>query len=205
MPQSQMTLYFAPGACSLASHILAEEEGLPITYEQVDLKSHKTMSGADYRRINPKGYVPALKLEDGTVLTENVALLQFLADLKPEKGLAPARPSMARVHLEEWLAYISSELHKAFAPIFHNKGENEQKDAKREIETRLAYAETQLAKGKFLLGDGFTAADAYLFVMLTWCDKAKIDLGKFPHLSEYRERMKARPAVRTAMAAEGLV
>jgi glutathione S-transferase len=197
-----MKLYYSPGACSLAAHIVAEEESLPLGLEKVDLKAHKTETGADYWQINPKGYVPALILDDGALLTENIAILQFLADRKPEAHLAPPPASMERIRLQEWLAYIATEIHKAFGPIFGKKPNME--DAKAEVAKRLAYVEAQLGTRPYLLGSDFTVADAYLFVMLLWCGKMKIDLAPFPGLLAYRGRIAARPHVQSAMKAEGL-
>jgi glutathione S-transferase len=199
-----MKLYYAPGACSLASHILIEELGLAFTYEKVDLKAHKTERGEDYTRINPKGYVPALELEDGTLLTENVALLPYLALQKPEAGLAP-QDEMGWARLMEWLGYITSELHKSFGPIFHKKNEDAANEARSNIEKRLRFVDNELEGKTFLLGGRFSVADAYLFVMLTWCPKASIDLAKFPALVLYREKLGNRPSIKAAMKAEGLI
>jgi glutathione S-transferase len=198
-----MKLYYAPGACSMASHIVACEEGLPIGLEKVDLETHKTVRGEDYLRINPKGYVPALLLDDGTLLTENTAILPYLADARPSAGLAPPFGTLARAHLEEWLGYISSEIHRAFGPIFHGS-EKESEKARKAIRRRLAYADEHLALRPFLLGEHFTVADAYLFVMLTWLDKARIDIEEFHELARYRDTIQGRAGVRKAMKQEGV-
>jgi len=199
-----MKLYYTPGACSLASHITAEEENLPLKLERVDLKTHKTESGQDYYSVNPKGYVPALVLDDGNLLTENVAILPFLADQRPAAGLAPPPKTMERVRLYEWLGFISSELHKAFAPFFHNDDEAHKSEARKSIERRLTFVADQLKGREFLLGQRFSVADAYFYVMLRWCDMAGVDLVKFPKLESYRKRIASRAAVQAAVKAEGL-
>src|SRR5215475_12300671 len=147
-----MKLYYSRGACSLASHIIAEEESLPLELEEVDLKKHRTVSGRDYYGINPKGYVPALMLDDGSLLTENVAILPFLADQRPAAGLAPPQQTMERVRLYEWLGFISSELHKAFAPFFRSDDKAHKAKARESIEKRLSLIAAQLKSREFLLG-----------------------------------------------------
>lgn len=199
-----MKLYYSPGACSLAPHIAAKEEGLALDLERVDLSTHRTEHGQDYRRLNPKGYVPALELDDGTLLTENVAILPFIADLRPEAGLAPAPETMARTRLVEWLAFLATELHKSFGPLFHRSSDSLKAEARDTIERWLAYVGDQFAGRDFLMGDHFTVADAYLFVILRWCEMAQIPLAKFPVLASYRARIAARPAVQAAMKEERL-
>ncbi len=199
-----MKLYYSPGACSLAPHIAAKEEGLALELERVDLATHRTEHGQDYRRLNPKGYVPALELDDGTLLTENVAILPFIADLRPEAGLAPAPETMARTRLVEWLAFLATELHKSFGPLFHRSSDSLKAEARDTIEKWLAYVGDQFAGRDFLMGDHFTVADAYLFVILRWCEMAQIPLANFPVLAAYRARIAARPAVQAAMREERL-
>ena len=199
-----MKLYYSPGACSLATHIAAKEEGLALELERVDLKTHRTEHGADFRKLNPKGYVPALELDDGTLLTENVAVLPFIADQRPEAGLAPPPPTMERTRLIEWLAFLSNELHKSFGPIFHHGNDTLKAEARDTIEKWLAYIAERLSGRDFLMGDRFTVADAYLFVILRWCDIAQIPLADFPVLASYRARIAARPAVQAAMREEKL-
>ena len=199
-----MKLYYSPGACSLAPHIAAKEEGIALDLERVDLSTHRTEHGQDYRRLNPKGYVPALELDDGTLLTENVAILPFIADLRPEAGLAPAPQTMARTRLVEWLAFLATELHKSFGPLFHRSSDSLKTEARETIENWLAYVVDQFAGRDFLMGDHFTVADAYLFVILRWCEMAQIPLGNFPVLASYRARIAARPAVPAAMREERL-
>jgi glutathione S-transferase len=199
-----MKLYYSPGACSLAPHIAVKEEGLALELVRVDLKTHRTEHGEDYRRLNPKGYVPALELDDGSLLTENVAILPFIADQRPQYGLAPPPQTMARTRLLEWLAFLATELHKAFGPIFHHGDDALKAEARDTIEKWLAYVADQLAGRDFLMGEHFSVADAYLFVILRWCDIAKIPLGNFPPLASYRDRIAARPAVQAAMREERL-
>jgi glutathione S-transferase len=199
-----MKLYYSAGACSLATHIAAKEEGLALDLERVDLKTHRTEHGGDFRRLNPKGYVPALALDDGSLLTENVAILVFIADQRPEAGLAPPCDTMERTRLVEWLAFLATELHKAFGPIFHHGDDILKAEARETIERWLSYIAGQLAGRDFLMGSHFTVADAYLFVMLRWCDIAQIPLGKFPVLASYRAQITARPAVQAAMREERL-
>jgi glutathione S-transferase len=171
---------------------------------RVDLRTHRTEHGDDYWRLNPKGYVPALELDDGSLLTENVAILPFIADQRPQAGLAPPPDTMARTRLMEWLAFLATELHKAFGPIFHHGDDTLKAEARDSIEKWLAYIAARLADRDFLMGDHFTVADAYLFVMLRWLDLAQIPLSRFPVLVPYRQRIAARPAVQAAMKEERL-
>src|SRR6185312_958282 len=198
-----MKLYYAPGACSLSPHIVAEEAGLALELVKVDLKAHTLDDGSDYHRINPKGSVPALALDDGTLLTEGPAIVQLLADKNPASGLAPECGSFARYKLQEWLTFINGEIHKTFGPLFHGAAGDARKQAVETIQKKLAFPEKALAGQPFLLGETFTAADAYLFVMLTWAKKMHIDVS--PVLSAYFDRIAARPKVRDAMRAEGLL
>jgi len=200
-----MKLYYAPGACSLSPHIVAEEAGIPLELEKVDLKTHKTEKGDDFYNINPKGYVPALKLDDGAVLTEGPAIVQYLADQKPESHLAPENGTFARYRLQEWLTFINSELHKNFGPLFGAASDEVKNDAKAKIAKRLTYVNEQLAGKSYLLGSEFTVADAYLFVMLTWANHLKLDMTPFSNLHVYFAKIVARPKVHAAMKAEGLV
>ena len=202
-----MRLYYAPGACSLSPHIVLREAGRRFDLERVDLKTHRTASGADYLAINPKGYVPALQLDgDGGILTEGPAIVQYIADLAPEARLVPANGTPARYHLQAWLNFIATELHKQFGPLFdattpaavaaHQRGK---------IGARLLYLQDQLADRAFLMGEAFTVADAYLFVMLQWCRPHGIDLEIYPNLDDYEHRIAQRPAVVAALSAEGLL
>ncbi|HXN81770.1 MAG TPA: glutathione transferase GstA [Myxococcales bacterium] len=198
-----MKLYFAPGACSLSPHIVLREAGLPFELEQVDLKTKKTRSGVDFFTINAKGAVPALQLDGGQVLTEAAVIVQYLADQKPEAKLAPAAGTLERYRLQEWLNYIASELHKSFSPLFHSTTPEPVKQATREaLLGKFGYVNRQLEGKQFLLGDRFTVADAYLFVMTTWARFTGLDLSRFPALTAYHQRIKERPAVQAAVDAE---
>ncbi|WP_267221274.1 glutathione transferase GstA [Dyella silvae] len=201
-----MKLYYAPGACSLSPHIVAREAGIPVELEKVDHKSKRTASGADYLQINPKGYVPALVLHTGELLTEGPAIVQYLADLKPERALAPANGTAARYRLQEMLGYINSELHKAYAPLFAPET-SESTRVQREIGVRKLYTllNQHLAQQEWLVGDSFSVADAYLFTVTNWANYVKLDLSEFPAVQAFQKRVAARPMVREALVAEGLV
>lgn len=203
-----MKLYYAPGTCSLSPHIVAREAGISLELERVDIgkSPHRTKTGTDFSTINPKGYVPALRLDDGKLLTEGVAIVQFLADLAPQLGLAPAAGTIERYRLQEWLTFISSELHKMFSPwLFHPElGEVAAAAARQKIAERFAFLDTELAAQPYLMGNGFTVADAYAFTIVGWSRPAHIDLAPFPHLRSYMERIGARPKVQEALHAEGL-
>lgn len=201
---TRMKLYYSPGACSLAPHIALREAEHPFDLERVDLKSHRTSSGGDYMLINPRGYVPALQLDGTEILSEAAAVLQYIADLAPDKMLAPANGTFQRYHLNAWLTFISSELHKQFGPLFAKAPETVQAQQRGKISERFMYLEDVLSDRAFLMGERFTVADAYLFVMLQWAGKFDIDLFLYPNLADYEDRVYARPAVQAAMAAEGL-
>lgn len=203
-----MKLYYKPGACSLASHIALIETGTPVALEQVDTQAGLTDSGEDFREISRNGYVPALQLANGDVITENPAVLQFIADLKPEANLAPAGSSFERVRLQELLNFISSELHKAFSPFFSGQEltTQERAEAETRVGKRIEYIEERLADDRdFLLGDDFTVADAYAFVVINWANFVGIDLSAWPKTRAFLERVQSRPSVITAMTAEGLI
>ncbi|HYD96648.1 MAG TPA: glutathione transferase GstA [Noviherbaspirillum sp.] len=200
-----MKLYYATGACSLSPHIVLLESGLPFEFERVNLASKKTSSGADYFAVNPKGYVPALVLDNGDTLTEGPAIVQYLADQVPEKQLAPAAGTMERYHLIEWLNFISTEVHKTFSPLFKPQVPEETKQAARDtLAARLDIVEKQLQGKTYLTGNQFSVADAYLFTVLGWTQPLKFDLGRWPAVQAYMQRVGERPAVQAAMAAEGL-
>jgi glutathione S-transferase len=200
-----MKLYFSPGACSLSPRIVLMEAGLPFTAEKVDLKSKKTASGADYLGVNSKGAVPALELDDGQVLTEGPAIVQYLADLKPDSGLAPRAGSFERYRLMEVLNYLTSEVHKGFSPLFKADTPAEAKKiAVDNLAKKFDWLSTQLAARKFLMGDTFTVADAYLFTVLRWTGQVHIDVTRWPVLTAYIARVGERPKVREALHAEGL-
>ncbi len=199
-----MKLFLKPGACSLSPHIVLEELGLPYQTEVVDLKTRQTASGQDFLAINPKGYVPALLLDSGELLTEGPAIVQYLADLAPEKQLAPANGTLARYQLQSWLTFIGTELHKSCSPFFNPAAPQAMKDlALANLERRLAYTAQQLEGRDYLLGD-FSVADAYLFTVLSWFRYLPLDLSAWPVLQAYQARVAARPAVVAALKAEGL-
>ena len=199
-----MKLYLTPGACSLASHIALREAALPFDVAKVDLRTKKADDGSSFETVNPKGYVPALKLDTGEVLTENVALLQYIGDRNPAAKLLP--PSgMERYRVQEWLAFVSSEVHKSFSPLFNPTATQDIKDyAKGNVAKRLEWLNGALGSRKYLTGEQFTVADAYLFVILGWFSRVNIDLGKWPKLQALRQRVSERPAVDQALRAEGL-
>jgi glutathione S-transferase len=198
-----MKLYYGPGACSLSPHIVLRELGLPFSLERVDIKTGR-FAGGDFKDVNPKGYVPALELEDGSLLTEGIAIVCYLADQKPEAGLLPAAGSMERYRCLEWLTYISTELHKNFAPLFQPWPAEVQAATRELLRRRFAFVHESLGDGPFLMGDRFTVADAYLFTVLGWARFKKIDLQPFPSLLAYVARVGARPAVEEATKAEGI-
>ncbi|HEY1325602.1 MAG TPA: glutathione transferase GstA [Casimicrobiaceae bacterium] len=200
-----MKLYYSPGACSLASHIALCEAGIAHELERVDLRTHQLADGRDYRGVNAKGYVPTLELEDGTRLTENAVVLQYIADRNPGT-LAPGLGSMERYRLMEWLNFIASEVHKGFAPLWNPAIPQEQRNAViRTLGTRFDYLAPFLEQRKFLTGDAFTIADAYLFAVLSWKDHLKVDLGRWPSLQGFLDRAAARPKVKEAMREENLL
>ena len=200
-----MKLFLKPGACSLSPHIVLEESGLSYETETVDLRTKQTGSGGDFLAINPKGYVPALQLDSGELLTEGPAIVQYLADLVPEKRLAPANGSLERYRLQAWLTFIGTELHKSCSPFFNPAAPQEWKDiARANLERRLAYAEAQLAGRDYLMGEDFTVADAYLFTVMSWFKFIQLDLARWPALVAYQARVAARPGVQAALRSEGL-
>ena len=200
-----MKLYYSPGACSLSPHIVACEAGIPIELEKVDLSKHKTEAGQDYLTVNPKGYVPALRLDDGSILTEGPAIVQYLADQKPASGLAPSAGTIDRYRLQEWLTFIGTEIHKAFSPLFNPASSDDvKKTAKTAIANRFAYLNDQLAKRQFLVGNNFTVADAYAFTIVNWANFVKMDLKTYPNIVSYMSRIGGRPKVLEALRAEGL-
>ncbi|CAI0742266.1 MAG: glutathione transferase GstA [Serratia proteamaculans] len=200
-----MKLFYKAGACSLSPHIVLREAGLDFTAEKVDLALKKTESGADYLAINPKGQVPALLLDDGSLLTEGVAIVQYLADRVPDRGLIPAAGTLSRYHAIEWLNYIATELHKGFSPLFNPKTPDEYKTIAREkLDKQFDYLDSVLAKQHFLLGNKFSVADAYLFTVMRWAIALQFDIKKRTQLSAYFDRVAARPAVDATLNAEGL-
>jgi len=198
-----MKLYIMPGACSMASNIALREAGIQFEIAKVD-KRTKRVDGVDFVTINPKGYVPALRLDDGRVLSENVVVLQYIADLNPAAKLAPPAGTFERYQLLEWLSFINSELHKSFSPLFSAEATDETKTyARNYLAKRLSYVEGALGDTGYLMGDQFTVADAYLFTVLGWGAFVGVDIGS--RLKNYVERVRARPHVIEAMMAEGLI
>lgn len=199
-----MKLYFSPSACSLSPHIALREAGLDFDLVKVDLKNRTVVAdGRDFTKINPKGYVPVLELEDGVVLTEGPAIVQYIADRKPESGLAPKAGTLERYRLQEWLGFINSELHKGFGPLFKPTTPEEYKTtARQNLTNRLAFVADHLSRNDFLLGKQFTVADGYLFAVLNWSKWVGLDLGQWPSLAAFVERVGSRPAVQAALAAE---
>ena len=201
-----MKLYYSPGACSLAPHIVLHEAGYAFDIEKVDIPNKKTASGDDYWTINPKGYVPALKLDNGEVLSEVGVICQYLADQKPAAGLAPAAGTMARYHLMEWLTFVATEVHKSIGALFNPKMTPEMKEVQLGvIERRLNALEKMIAGKPYLMGDAFSVADAYLFTVINWSRIHKIDMAKWPNIQAFMVRVAARPKVQAAMQAEGLL
>ncbi|VXC83162.1 Glutathione S-transferase GST-6.0 [Pseudomonas sp. 8Z] len=201
-----MKLYYKAGTCSLSPHIALREAGIEFEIEAVDLQTKRTASGADFTQINAKGYIPALKLDNGKVLTEGAAIVQYIADLKPESGLAPANGSEARYELQSWLSFISSELHKPMGSMLNPAQSQDWKAATQALlSKRLDWLVGELGEREFLLGDCFTVADGYLFTVLGWTDRLGFSLSTWPSLQAYRARIGARPKVVEALKAEGLI
>jgi glutathione S-transferase len=201
-----MQLYFSPGACSLASHITLRELGLPFDLKRADVRTKKLEDGSDFFAVNSKGAVPALRLDDGQVLTEGAVILQYLADRKPDSSLAPKTGTIERYRLQEWLNYVASEVHKSYSPLFNPTADAGVKEfTLNNIGKKLDWLDKQLAGKSYLTGSAFTIADAYLFVILNWSGGVGIDLAKWPAVKQYYDRVAARPKVQEAMAAEGLV
>jgi len=201
-----MKLYYSPGVCSLSPHIVLHEAGLSVDLVQTSTKTHQLADGTDYHTINPKGSVPLLELDNGERLSEGPAIVQYIADLVPAKNLAPAAGTMARYRLQEWLNYITSELHKGFSPLFNPATPAEYKPlASARLIDRLTIVDKALADKPFLMGDTFTVADAYLFVVAGWSKYVALDISALTNLTAYLGRIAARPAVQEAMKAEGLL
>ena len=201
-----MKLYYYPGACSMAPHIVLREAGYKFDLDKVDFAAMKTASGEDYSKVNPKGYVPAIKLDDGKILTEVAVILQYLADKKPESGLAPAVRTTDRYRLMEWLNFVATEIHKTLGALFNPKITPEWKENQIALFGRRCDILAWELNGKqYLMGDKFSVVDAYLFTVLNWSHFLNVDMSKWPVLKDYMARIAARPAVKQAMTAEGLV
>lgn len=199
-----LKLYYSPGACSLSPHIVLHEAGLAHETVLTSLQSHKLQDGVDYYNVNPLGYVPFLVLDSGETLHEGPAIVQYLADLAPEKKLAPPNGTMARYHLQEWLNFIGTEVHKGFGPLFSSATPEEYRASTiQRLLKRLEWVDGELKGKSYLLGD-FSVADAYLFTVTNWVQMVKVDISHLANIAAFRERMLARPAVQAAMKAEGL-
>jgi len=200
-----MKLYYSPGACSLSPHIALHEAGLAFEPVLASTKSHKLQDGTDYYGINPLGYVPLLELDDGTRLREGPAIVQYIADLAPNKNLAPANGTLQRYRLQEWLTFIGTEIHKTFSPLFNPATPDETKTMSRDkLASRLKWVDGQLEGKNYLMGEHFSVADGYLFTVTNWAKPTGVDISGLPNLLAYRERVAARPGVQAAMKAEGL-
>jgi len=200
-----MKLYYSPGACSLSPHIVLREAGLPFEPVLASTKTHKLQDGTDYYTINPKGYVPLLELDGGERLTEGPAILQYIADQAPEKKLAPAYGTMERYRVQEWLNFITSELHKGFGVLFNPAMPEEAKAVMRtKLGDRLKWVDAQLEGRQYLMGDSFSLPDAYLFTVSNWGQYVGVDISGLKNLTAFQARMAARPAVQEALKAEGL-
>jgi glutathione S-transferase len=198
-----MKLYYSPSACSLSPHIVLREAGLPFELVHTPLKTHKLDDGTDYYTLNPKGYVPLLELDDGQRLTEGPAIVQYIADLAPASKLAPPAGTMERYRLQEWLNFITSEIHKQYSPLFSSDlPEATKQFFKQKLDGRYKWIDSQLQGRTFLMGDTFTVADAYLFVCSRWSKMVGVDLSGHPNLTAWMARVEARPAVQAALAAE---
>ncbi|MDR0458041.1 MAG: glutathione transferase GstA [Burkholderiaceae bacterium] len=201
-----LKLYYSPGSCSLSPHIALEESGLPYTLVQANLKTHKLEDGADFYAVNPLGYVPVLQLADGDRLREGAAIVQYIADQAPQKNLAPANGTLARYHMQEWLTFIGTELHKNFGPLFNPATPDDIKSATKDrLLGRLKWIDGELKGKNYLMGEQFTVADAYLFNVTNWTARIGLDIAALANLSALRARVAARPAVQKAMQAEGLL
>ena len=201
-----MKLYYSPSACSLSPHIALREAGLAFEPVLASTKSHKLQDGTDYYSINPLGYVPMLQLDDGTRLREVPAIVQYIADLVPTKNLAPANGTLPRYRLQEWLNFIGTEIHKSFSPLFNAAMPDEGKKIYRErLASRFQWLDGELKGKAYLMGDNFSVADGYLFVVTRWAKPMGIDLSPYPNLVAHHERVAGRPAVREAMEFEGLL
>ena len=201
-----MKLYYSPGACSLAAHIVLRETGMKFEVEKVDLQGKRTSSGADYTRINPKGYVPALELDNGNILTEVGVIIQYLADQEPSLSLVPKAGTMERYREMEWINFISTEIHKTFSPLWKpNTPEETRQNQKALLAVRLDYLAGQLKGKQFLMGDNFTVADAYLYTVLNWAGMLKFDLAPWPILETFMARIGTRATVIETLKAEDLV
>jgi len=201
-----MKLFYSPGACSLSPHIVAREAGIDVELEKVDTQTHTFNGGTDYYKVNPKGYVPALEIKAGDILTEGPAIVQYLGDQKPQSGVVPPAGSAQRYRLQEMLGYINSEIHKSYSPLFNPNTKPEAAEERKQYLTkRYKYLDEKLAGKEYLVGNKFSAADAYLFTVTNWAQHVKLDLSQFANIQAFQKRVAARPAVQQAMKEEGLI
>jgi glutathione S-transferase len=201
-----MKLYYSPGACSLSPHIVANEIGLDLQLEKVDTKSHTYTGGADFYKVNPKGYVPALEIKAGDVLTEGPAIVQYLGDQKPQSGVVPPAGSAERYRLQEMLGYINSEIHKTYSPLFNSSILPDTAEERRAyLRKRYKYLNDLLAGREYLVGGKFSAADAYLYTVTRWAHFVKLDLSDLENIQAFQKRVEARPAVQKALREEGII
>jgi glutathione S-transferase len=199
------TLYYVPGACSLCPHIVLHESGISFKLDKVNRDDKKTESGQDYNALNPKSYVPALTMSNGELLTEVAVIVQYIADLAPAKKLAPLPGTLDRYHLQEWLNFVATEIHKSFSPLYNPKLSDDAKAILKErLLGRIGMAAKALEGKEFLMGKTYTVADAYLYTVLRWAPRMNVDLAQWPVLQDYMARIAARPAVKAALAEEGL-
>ncbi len=200
-----MQLYYTPGACSLAPHISLREAGVSFDLVKTDIRTKKLEDGSDFTAVNSKGYVPALRLDNGDVLTENGAILQYIGDRNPGAKLLPAAGTPERYRVIEWVSFINSEIHKAYSPLFYPTSDDVKTFARGNLTNRLAWLNGALGSKKYLTGEAFTVADAYLFVVLNWGGHVGVDIGQWPNLKRLQETVGARPRVLEALKAEGLI
>jgi glutathione S-transferase len=201
-----MKLFYAPGVCSLSPHIVLRETNTPFDLVKTDIRAKTTDDGGDFRKVNPNGYVPALLLDDGTLLTEGPAIVQYIADRAGATTLAPANGTIERAKLQSWLNFVSSEMHKTFSPLFNPEMPDAAKELfKAKLRDRLAFLDKHLATNDYLMGTSYTLPDTYLFVVLRWAKPMAVDLAAYPNVQAFLSRVEARPAVQAALRAEGLV
>jgi glutathione S-transferase len=199
-----MKLYYSPLACSLAPHFVANEAGVALELVKVDLRTKKTAAGRNYAEINPLGYVPLLELDDGVLLTEAQVICQYLADLKPASGLMPPAGQIARYRTQAWLAFVSTEVHKPMGSMFHKLPQETLDSTRSKLAQRLAYVDEHLAGKTYLMGDAFTAPDAYLWTVLNWAGMVKFDLSPYSNIAAFQAKVAARPALQQALKEEGV-
>ena len=200
-----MKLYYSPGACSQNPHIALHESGLPFETDRIDNRAKKTSDGSDFLAINPKGQVPTLVLDDGQVLTENAAIVQYIADKANGANLAPAAGTLERYRLQEWLSFVGSEMHKSYGNLFNPNAPADMKDAAKALIVRkIAVVDQALADGRDYLLGSFSVADSYAFVVISWTKRFDIDISHLANVTRFMERMRVRPAVQKTLAAEGL-